>query len=104
MIPMRFATLGTYWGDRLAALLEGRLVDLSAVYAAYVQERQGLRRDPAVRLARAAIPPEMNDFLLAGPSAWERAREVADWALQTGRRDPDRLRNCTWSLDRKSVV
>ena len=34
---MRLATLGTYWGNRLAVLIDDSLVDLSAAHAAYIE-------------------------------------------------------------------
>jgi 2-keto-4-pentenoate hydratase/2-oxohepta-3-ene-1,7-dioic acid hydratase in catechol pathway len=96
---MRLATMNTYWGERLSALVDGVLVDLSAAHAARLERAQGLRRDRAVRRARMEIPPEINDFLVLGPSAWDRARELIDWAGEIGQRDPDLLRNCRWEIE-----
>jgi 2-keto-4-pentenoate hydratase/2-oxohepta-3-ene-1,7-dioic acid hydratase in catechol pathway len=101
---MRLATLGTYWGDRLAALVDDELVDLSAAFALRLTRTEGLRRDRAIRLAALALPSEMNDFLLAGPPAWEHARDVVDWAGDAITRDRESLRTCTWRLDAAPIT
>jgi hypothetical protein len=89
---MRLATLGTYWGNRLAVLLDDTLVDLSAAYAAYAEETQKLRRDRAVQLAQLNMPTDVNVFILAGLPACDRGVVTARWARVVLKRDPERLR------------
>jgi len=96
---MRLATMNTYWGERLSALVDGVLLDLSASHAARLERAHGLRRDRAVRRARMELPPRINDFLVAGPSVWDRARELVEWAREIAKREPDLLRDCRWKIE-----
>jgi 2-keto-4-pentenoate hydratase/2-oxohepta-3-ene-1,7-dioic acid hydratase in catechol pathway len=100
---MRLATLNTYWGERLAARVGDRIVDLAAAHAARLEAERRLRRDRAVRLAQLEVPPLINDFLLAGSAAWTRARGTIEWAATALAADPDRLTGAVWSLDRAPI-
>ena len=101
---MRLATLGTYWGNRLAVLIDDSLVDLSAAHAAYLEQTQRLRRDRAVQAAQLLVPPDINSLLLLGPDGWDRARATAEWARETFARDPERLRSCTWERQHAPIT
>jgi 2-keto-4-pentenoate hydratase/2-oxohepta-3-ene-1,7-dioic acid hydratase in catechol pathway len=97
---VRLATLNTYWGERLAAQVGDRVVDLTAARAARLEDERGLRRDRAVRLAQLELPPLINDFLLAGSPTWDRARETVAWAAAVLAGDPNRIPGAVWSLER----
>ena len=79
---MRLVSFASPFGPRLGWVEGDRVVDLSAAYAAYLQE-QG--HPQALAHASTLLPPDATAFLELGLPAWERARTAAAFGLGSPR-------------------
>src|SRR5579862_3415197 len=73
--------------QRTGALLNGKVVDLSHVFAKYLRERKSEYR--AIELAEALVPSDLARLIETGPAALENAQKALDYLSKDAQDDKD---------------
>ncbi|EEK78370.1 FAA hydrolase family protein [Bacillus cereus] len=81
---MKLVTFTHNGETRIAALENGKLIDLHAAFKAKLTSEGNLR---AIQIAEAHIPKDMNGFLQGGTESMNLAKEAIDYALMKNHKE-----------------